>query len=337
PYTDDSSVSYLRPETAQGIFVNYKQVVYVMRMKVPFGIAQIGKAFRNEITPRQFIFRSREFEQMEVEYFIDPEADFAQIQEEWLVEMWNFLKAVGLDERLMERQVHQGDKLAHYARACTDIVFRYPFGTSELMGVAARGEPIVITLKRRNGRGQPAVEEELQPRNDEEEAVDDGSTRNGDVDADEGLGRGASRSQSRSPERRSPSSKRARTLTPSSVLNVSVLEQALGRFTGELDQWLQAEAGKVEFLEAKAAVSKEFLQQSGAEVGDFLRSHAPSGPDTSGTGFATSALPRFLEMVDEDRSALSEVSIALAAFAERRGFPLTEELKASGSTLPMLK
>ncbi|CAE8629464.1 unnamed protein product, partial [Polarella glacialis] len=140
PYTDDSSVSYLRPETAQGIFVNYKQVVYVMRMKVPFGIAQIGKAFRNEITPRQFIFRSREFEQMEVEYFIDPEADFAQIQEEWLVEMWNFLKAVGLDERLMERQVHQGDKLAHYARACTDIVFRYPFGTSELMGVAARGE-----------------------------------------------------------------------------------------------------------------------------------------------------------------------------------------------------
>ncbi|CAE7577073.1 glyQS, partial [Symbiodinium sp. CCMP2456] len=140
PYADAASKSYLRPETAQGIFVNYKQVTYVMRQKVPFGIAQIGKAFRNEITPRQFLFRSREFEQMEIEYFIDPEADFRQIQEEWIQEMWNFLKAVGLKESLMDREVHEGAKLAHYARACTDIVFRYPFGTQELLGVAARGE-----------------------------------------------------------------------------------------------------------------------------------------------------------------------------------------------------
>eukprot|EP00437_Effrenium_voratum_P040156 CAMPEP_0181473356 /NCGR_PEP_ID=MMETSP1110-20121109/40080_1 /TAXON_ID=174948 /ORGANISM="Symbiodinium sp., Strain CCMP421" /LENGTH=531 /DNA_ID=CAMNT_0023598467 /DNA_START=154 /DNA_END=1749 /DNA_ORIENTATION=- len=140
PYTDASSTSYLRPETAQGIFVNFKQVCYVMRQKVPFGIAQIGKAFRNEITPRQFLFRSREFEQMEIEYFIDPEADYEAIQEDWLNEMWNFLKAVGLNEALLDREVHKGDKLAHYARACTDVVFRYPFGTQELLGVAARGE-----------------------------------------------------------------------------------------------------------------------------------------------------------------------------------------------------
>ena len=140
PYSDAGSKSYLRPETAQGIFVNYKQVSYVMRQKVPFGIAQIGKAFRNEITPRQFLFRSREFEQMEIEYFIDPDADFRAVQEEWIEEMWNFLKAVGLKECLMDREVHEGDKLAHYARACTDIIFRYPFGTQELLGVAARGE-----------------------------------------------------------------------------------------------------------------------------------------------------------------------------------------------------
>jgi len=140
PYTDVASTSYLRPETAQGIFVNFKNVATVSRMKVPFGIAQVGKAFRNEITPRQFLFRSREFEQLEIEYFIDPEADFKVEQEAWIMEMWNFLKAMGLDERLMDREVHEGDKLAHYARACTDIIFRYPFGTQELLGVAARGE-----------------------------------------------------------------------------------------------------------------------------------------------------------------------------------------------------
>jgi len=140
PYDDSSSVSYLRPETAQGIFVNFKNVATVSRMKVPFGVAQIGKAFRNEITPRQFLFRSREFEQMEIEYFIDPKDDYKQVQEEWIMEMWNFLKAVGLREELLGRVIHQGDKLAHYARACTDIVFRYPFGEQELLGVAARGE-----------------------------------------------------------------------------------------------------------------------------------------------------------------------------------------------------
>lgn len=140
PYTEASSTSYLRPETAQGIFVNFKNVATVSRLKIPFGIAQIGKAFRNEITPRQFIFRTREFEQMEIEYFIDPESDFIAAQEAWIQEMWSFLIAVGLNEQLLAREVHTGDKLAHYARACTDIVFTYPFGTQELLGVAARGD-----------------------------------------------------------------------------------------------------------------------------------------------------------------------------------------------------
>lgn len=136
---DDSSVTHLRPETAQGIFVNFRTVAGVSRLKVPFGIAQIGKAFRNEITPRQFLFRSREFEQMEIEYFIDPEADFAAAQKGWLDEMWGYLKSVGVKEEFLSYEVHADDKLAHYARACTDILFRYPFGTQELLGVAARG------------------------------------------------------------------------------------------------------------------------------------------------------------------------------------------------------
>merc|ERR1719201_2886229 len=101
PYEDASSVSYLRPETAQGIFVNFKNVATVMRMKIPFGIAQIGKAFRNEITPRQFLFRSREFEQMEIEYFIDPEADFKATQKVWLDEMWEYLRSVGVREEFL--------------------------------------------------------------------------------------------------------------------------------------------------------------------------------------------------------------------------------------------
>lgn len=139
PYGDASSRSYLRPETAQGIFVNFKNVATVSRLKVPFGIAQIGKAFRNEISTRQFVFRSREFEQMELEYFIDPEADFRSEQETWLAEMWSFLRSAGLREELLSKDEHSREKLAHYALACTDVLFEYPFGRQELLGVAARG------------------------------------------------------------------------------------------------------------------------------------------------------------------------------------------------------
>ena len=137
---DNENIAYLRPETAQGIFINFKNVLGASRQKIPFGIAQIGKAFRNEITPRNFIFRSREFEQMEVEYFIPPGDDvWPPIHQKWMDDSKEFLLSIGLREDLMGWDIHEGDKLAHYARACTDITFKFPFGVSELMGIAARG------------------------------------------------------------------------------------------------------------------------------------------------------------------------------------------------------
>lgn len=138
--TDSASKGYLRPETAQGIFVNFKNVQGPARMKVPFGIAQIGKAFRNEITPRNFIFRSREFEQMEIEYFIQPGEGWADSHKAWLSDSKDFLLSLGLRPSLLGWDVHEGDSLAHYANACTDVTFRFPFGVSELMGIAARGD-----------------------------------------------------------------------------------------------------------------------------------------------------------------------------------------------------
>ena len=139
--SDQSSVAYLRPETAQGIFINFKNVMGSSRAKIPFGIAQIGKAFRNEITPRNFIFRSREFEQMEVEYCIPPggEEGWKPEHENWRKQSKDFLLSVGLRDDLMGWDVHEGDSLAHYALACTDVTFRFPFGEQELMGIAARG------------------------------------------------------------------------------------------------------------------------------------------------------------------------------------------------------
>lgn len=138
--SDASSIAYLRPETAQGIFINFASVQRASRMKVPFGIAQIGKAFRNEITPRNYIFRSREFEQMEIEYFIPPDDDaWPKFHQQWIDESWNWLKSIGLKEEFMFKCKHENNKLAHYARACTDITFKFPFGTQELMGIAARG------------------------------------------------------------------------------------------------------------------------------------------------------------------------------------------------------
>eukprot|EP01040_Poterioochromonas_malhamensis_P001594 gene1594-1688_t len=137
--SDNSSVAYLRPETAQGIFTNFIALQRATRAKIPFGIAQIGKAFRNELTPKNFIFRSREFEQMEIEYFISPEDCWESVHREWIQRHWDWLRLIGLREDLMSLQKHSNDKLAHYAKACTDILFRFPFGQQELMGVAARG------------------------------------------------------------------------------------------------------------------------------------------------------------------------------------------------------
>lgn len=136
---DDSSVAYLRPETAQGMFVDFKNVLNTNRLKLPFGIAQIGRAFRNEITPRNFIFRAREFEQMEIEFFIQEDADWQQWHQHWVETCLSWLKKIGLKENLLGLDVHRKEKLAHYARACTDITFHYPFGVQELEGIAARG------------------------------------------------------------------------------------------------------------------------------------------------------------------------------------------------------
>ncbi len=136
---DASAVAYLRPETAQGMFVDFKNVVDTGRVKLPFGIAQIGKSFRNEITPRNFIFRSREFEQMEMEYFISEDADWAKSHEDWISWCENWLRSIGLPASHLSRYAHPKEKLAFYSKGTVDIMFRYPFGVQELWGIAARG------------------------------------------------------------------------------------------------------------------------------------------------------------------------------------------------------
>jgi glycyl-tRNA synthetase len=134
---DSSSVSYLRPETAQGIFVNFKNVVDSFHPKLPFGIAQIGKAFRNEITPRDFIFRVREFEQMEIEYFIKP-GEWEKLFEHWREQMWEWIDEVGLTrDKVYELEVPAEDR-AHYSKRTIDFEFDFPFGRSELYGLAYR-------------------------------------------------------------------------------------------------------------------------------------------------------------------------------------------------------
>ncbi len=137
--SDSTSVAYLRPETAQGIFANYKNIVDTGRVKIPFGIAQIGKAFRNEITPRNFIFRSREFEQMEMEYFISPDADWETCHREWIDWCKSWLNSVGIPNEMMGEDVHPLEKLSHYSKGTTDITFKFPFGEQELWGIACRG------------------------------------------------------------------------------------------------------------------------------------------------------------------------------------------------------
>ena len=136
---DESAKSYLRPETAQGMFADFRNVVDTGRVKLPFGIAQIGKSFRNEITPRNFIFRSREFEQMEMEYFIHEDADWAKCHREWIDWCKGWLISIGLPESMLSEYNHPKEKLAFYSKGTTDIMFRYPFGVQELWGIAARG------------------------------------------------------------------------------------------------------------------------------------------------------------------------------------------------------
>lgn len=139
PAQDDSSVVYLRPETAQGMFVNFKNILDAMSPKIPFGLAQIGKAFRNEITPGNFVFRTREFEQMEIEYFIDP-LSWQDHFEYWVSQTKEWMKLIGLDEsKISYFEVPQSQR-AHYSKRTVDVEFDFPFGRKELYGIAYRGD-----------------------------------------------------------------------------------------------------------------------------------------------------------------------------------------------------
>ncbi len=151
PVADEKSISYLRPETAQGIFTNYKNVVDSFYPDLPFGIGQQGKAFRNEISPRDFIFRSREFEQMEIEYFINPE-NWEEEFEKWRSLMWEFCQALGLkDESIHELEVPAEDR-AHYSKRTMDFEYDFPIGREELFGLAYRTDFDLMNIQRVSGK-----------------------------------------------------------------------------------------------------------------------------------------------------------------------------------------
>ncbi len=184
PTATENDVAYLRPETAQAIFAQFKNVVDSSRQQVPFGICQIGKAFRNEVTPRNFTFRSREFEQMELEFFIPPDeaveaihgsvetwkegADLSAPKPNWGWEMWhrywvsertNYYASIGLGSDVLDYYWQSPADLAHYARACVDILFKFPFGTDELEGIAARGAFDLTQHQNHSGKSQEFFDE----------------------------------------------------------------------------------------------------------------------------------------------------------------------------------
>ncbi len=140
PVEDSAAVVYLRPETAQGIFANFQNMVDTQRVKLPFGVAQIGKSFRNEITTENFIFRTREFEQMEMEFFVKPDVtEEAKWYAYWVDFRFNWHIKYGLEPQHLRRREHASDELSHYSSGTTDLEFLYPFGWGELEGIAKRG------------------------------------------------------------------------------------------------------------------------------------------------------------------------------------------------------
>jgi glycyl-tRNA synthetase len=186
PVESADNISYLRPETAQAIFAQFKNLLETARQKVPFGVAQIGKAFRNEINPRNFTFRSREFEQMELEYFIRPDeaveaicGGVAQVsgrghpgepQSNWGWQMWHqywveerirYYESIGLPRTSLEEYWQKPEELAHYARATVDLLFKFPFGTQELEGIAARSDFDLSQHQRFSGKSMGIFDEEL--------------------------------------------------------------------------------------------------------------------------------------------------------------------------------
>ncbi len=139
PVKEDGATVYLRPETAQGIFVNFKNVLQFSRRRPPFGIAQVGKSFRNEITPGNFVFRTREFEQMEMEYFVPP-GEAARWFEHWCEQRMDWYTHLGIRPDRLRLRAHDADELSHYSSRTSDIEYRFPIGWSELEGVADRGD-----------------------------------------------------------------------------------------------------------------------------------------------------------------------------------------------------
>jgi glycyl-tRNA synthetase len=139
PVKESGATAYLRPETAQGIFINFKNVLQFSRKKPPFGIAQVGKSFRNEITPGNFIFRTREFEQMEMEYFVPP-GEAQRWFEYWLTERERWYVELGIRPERLRLRAHDADELSHYSSATSDVEYLFPIGWSELEGIANRGD-----------------------------------------------------------------------------------------------------------------------------------------------------------------------------------------------------
>lgn len=156
PVNDESSLSYLRPETAQGIFTNYHNIVDNFYPDLPFGIAQVGKAFRNEISPRDFVFRSREFEQMEIEYFVHPNR-WEEAFEELRQSIHQFLTIVGLDKKFVHEFEVPPEELAHYSKRTIDFEFDYPTGRAELLGLAYRTDFDLQNIARVSGKSMDYV------------------------------------------------------------------------------------------------------------------------------------------------------------------------------------
>ncbi|MFC1901660.1 glycine--tRNA ligase [Chloroflexota bacterium] len=159
PVEDAANVAYLRPETAQGIFVNFQNVVNTSRKRLPFGIAQAGKSFRNEITTGNFIFRTREFEQMEIEFFVKPGTDDKWF-DYWVEERFNFyVNKLGIRKENLQLREHAQDELAHYSKKCSDIEYRFPMGFSELEGIANRGDFDLKQHMEHSGKGLTYLDE----------------------------------------------------------------------------------------------------------------------------------------------------------------------------------
>ena len=163
PVEDEASIVYLRPETAQGMFVNFENVVNTTRKRLPFGIAQIGKAFRNEITTGNFIFRSREFEQMEIEFFVTPGTDKKWF-DYWNQERLNWYINLGIKRENLRLRQHMKKELAHYALDCYDIEYRFPMGWAELEGIANRGDYDLVQHAKHSGKSLDYFDEETKER-----------------------------------------------------------------------------------------------------------------------------------------------------------------------------